>query len=311
MLDTWSLRVLSAVAEHGSFSAAAEAMSMTQPAVSRQIAGLERRLGVRLFQRMPRGVRATSAGQTAIELARNALARLQAIETHLAALVTMEAGHLRLSAFPSANTFLVPEAIRRFGDAHPGVTLSLDRADQDDPLRAVRDGRIDLALVTGWQLADNPDGVELMPLLDEQLLLALPPRHPLARHPRVRLRDLRDERWIEGAHPDCLGPIPHLADLLGNPPRIGFTCDDWNGKQALVAAGAGVTLVPTLARAAIRADVAVRATDPPLPPRRLFAAAAPPPYRPPAVSAMLTVLTAIAAHHQTDGDQHRPARPTP
>jgi DNA-binding transcriptional LysR family regulator len=308
MLDAWALRVLTEVAEHGSFSAAAEALSMTQPAVSRQIAGLERRLGVRLFQRMPRGVRATSAGQIAIDLARDALARLQTIETRLAAVAAMEAGHLRLSAFPSANTFLVPEAIRRFRDAHPGVTLSLGATDQDDPVRAVRDGRIDLALVTGWQPAADADSVELIPLLDERLLLALPAHHPLARHPRVSLRDLRGEAWIEGAHPDCLGPVPQLADALGNPPRIGFTCDDWNGKQALVAAGAGVTLVPTLAREAIRADVALRATDPPLPARRLFAAAALPPYRPPAVSAMLTVLAAIAAHHRTDGDQHpRPA----
>jgi DNA-binding transcriptional LysR family regulator len=302
MLDTWTLRVLSEVAEHGSFSAAAAALSMTQPAVSRQIAGLERQLGVRLFQRMPRGVRTTSAGQIAVELARDALARLRAIEAQVAAFATMDAGHLRLSAFPSANTFLVPEAIRRFSDAHPGVTLTLDRADQYHPMSAVRDGRIDLALVTGWQLADDTGDVDLIPLLDERLLLALPARHPLARQTRVRLRDLRDATWIEGAHPDCLGPIPRLADALGNPPRIGFTCDDWNGKQALVAAGAGVTLVPTLARAAMRADVALCATDPPLPTRRLFVAATAPRYRPPAVAAMLTVLTAIAAHHQTDGD---------
>src|SRR4051794_19635505 len=174
MLDAWTLRVLSEVAEHGSFSAAAEALSMTQPAVSRQIAALERRLGVRLFQRLPRGVRATSAGQIAIELARDALTRLQLIETRMAALVTLEAGHLRLSAFPSANTFLVPEAIRRFSDAHPGVTLSLGQIDQDDPVRAVRDGHVDLALVTEWQPATDPDRVELIPLLDERLLLALP-----------------------------------------------------------------------------------------------------------------------------------------
>jgi len=304
MLDVWTLRVLAEVAEHGSFSAAAEALSMTQPAVSRQIAGLERRLGVRLFRRQPRGVRATAAGQVAAELARDVLARVQAMETHLAAFVTLEAGQVRLSAFPSANTFLVPEAIRRFSDAHPGVTLSLDQTDQGDPLRAVREGHVDLALITAWQLAGDPNGIELTPLFDEELLAALPSDHPLARHPQVRLSDLRDETWIEGAHPDCLGPIPHLADTLGNPPRIGFTCDDWNGKQALVAAGAGVTLVPTLARAAIRAGVALRPTDPPLPTRRLFAAATAPPFRPPAASAMLNLLASIAAQHRTGHDQN-------
>lgn len=300
MLDTWTLQVLVEVADRGSFSATAEALTMTQPAVSRQIAGLEKRLGVHLFQRLPRGVRPTSAGQVAIDLARDTLARLRAMENHLAAFVTLDAGHVRLSAFPSANTFLVPEAIRRFSDAHPGVTLSLNQTDQRDPLMPVRDGRVDLALVTAWQPVNDQAAVELIPLLDEELLLALPSHHPLARHTSVRLSDLRNETWIEGAHPDCLGPIPHLADMLGNPPRIGFTCDDWNGKQALVAAGAGVTLVPTLARATIRADVALRTTSPPLPTRRLFAAVTASPYRPPAVSAMLTLLTAIAAQHRTD-----------
>jgi DNA-binding transcriptional LysR family regulator len=293
MLDTWTLRVLVEVADRSSFSAAAAALSMTQPAVSRQIAGLERRLGMRLFWRVPRGVRATSAGEVAIELARDVVARLRAMETRLAAYGTLEAGCLRLSAFPSANTYLVPEAIRRFGDQHPGVTLSLDQTDQDNPLRAVQDGRIDLALLTAWQPVGERGDVELVPLLDEELLLALPTRHPLARCGRVRLRELRDETWIEGAHPDCLGPIPRLAEALGNPPRIGFTCDDWNGKQALVAAGAGLALVPTLARAAIRSDVALRPTDPPLPVRRLFAAAPAPPFRPPAAAAMITLLAEV------------------
>ncbi|MEO3826440.1 LysR substrate-binding domain-containing protein [Actinomadura sp. B10D3] len=157
------------------------------------------------------------------------------MEDRLAAFATLDAGQLRLSGFPSANTYLVPEAIRRFSDAHPGVTLSLDQTDQRDPLVPVRDGRVDLALVTAWQPVNDQAAVELIPLLDEELLLALPSHHPLARHTSVHLRDLRDETWIEGAHPDCLGPIPHLADMLGNPPRIGFTCDDWNGKQVLMA----------------------------------------------------------------------------
>lgn len=226
------------VADRGSFSATAEALTMTQPAVSRQIAGLEKRLGIHLFQRLPRGVRPTPAGEVAIELARDTLARLRAMEDHLAAFATLDAGQLRLSAFPSANTSLVPEAIRRFSDAHPGVTLSLNQTDQGDPLMPVRDGRVDLALVTSWQPVNDQAAVELIPLLDEELLLALPSHHPLARHTSIHLRDLRNETWIEGAHPDCLGPIPRLADMLGNPPRIGFTCDDWNGKQALVATGA-------------------------------------------------------------------------
>ncbi|MBE1491414.1 LysR family transcriptional regulator [Plantactinospora soyae] len=310
MLDTWSLQVLVAVAEHGSFSGAATALSLTQPAVSRQIAGLERRLGLRLFSRVPRGVRPTPAGAVAVELARDTLARLRTLEARLASFAQLESGELRLAAFPSANTFLVPEAIRRFGELHPGVTLSLRQTDQATLVTAVRDGRIDLALVTDWHLYGDPqqaknaptdadlprvtvDGVELVPLLDEELQVALPTRHRLARQRRVRLADLSGETWIEGGHPDCLGPIAPLAEALGGAPRIGFWCDDWNGKQALVAAGVGVTLMPTLAHPALRRDVLVRPTSPALPTRRLYAATAAPAFRAPAVTAMLGILTEL------------------
>lgn len=343
MLETWSLQVLLAVGERGSFSAAGEALSMTQPAVSRQIAGLERRLGVRLFSRVPRGVRPTPAGELAIELARDSLARVYEIEARLSSFAKLETGRLRLSAFPSANTAFVPEAIRRFGAVHPGVTLSLLQTDQSGPLPSVRDGSIDLALVTEWHLYSDPlaakygpampapaehgqqrrgrgaharttqararikgagpqrviEGIELTPLLDEELMLALPVDHRLAGQRRVRLADLAGETWIDGAHPDCLGPIAPLADALGGEPMIGFWCDDWNGKQALVAAHAGITLVPTLAHSTIRRDVVLRPTVPSLRTRRLYVAAAPAPLRAPAVTAMLRVLTALATQSQS------------
>lgn len=323
MLDTWSLQVLAAVGEHGSFSAAAEALSLTQPAVSRQIAGLERRLGVRLFSRVPRGVRATPAGEVAVEMALDTLARLRALEARLTSFADLESGVLRLAAFPSANAFLVPEAIRRFADAHPGVSLSLLRAEEQSPLRDVREGRIDLELITHWHLYENGeaaryaspgespsrvalDGVELVPLLDEELRIALPAGHRLARGQRVNLADLAAETWIDGAHPDCLGPMTPLAEALGAEPRVGLWCDDWNGKQALVAARAGVMLVPTLAHTAMRGDVVVLPVSPPLPTRRLYAATAAPPFRAPAVTAMLDILTDLTGPQRYPRKARRP-----
>jgi DNA-binding transcriptional LysR family regulator len=297
------------VAEQGSFSAAADTLSMTQQAVSRQIASLERRLGLRLFRRLARGVAPTAAGTVAVQQATEVLARLQTMESRLKAFLELEAGSLRLSAFSSANTSFVPEAIRRFRASHPRVTLTLVQSGPDGPVVAVRSGRTDIALATAWDLpterevakditsppsVDSSDGISLMPLLDEQMRVALPAHHRLAGRRHVPLHELRDETWIEGAHPDCLGPIPDLAEALGSAPHIGFTCDDWNGKQALVAAGVGITLVPTLAQQAIRPDVTLLPTTPPLLPRRLYAVAAAPPFRPPAVTAMSEVLTDIA-----------------
>ncbi|NRQ38911.1 LysR family transcriptional regulator [Nonomuraea sp. NN258] len=125
MLDLWSLRVLAEVGEHGSFSAAAEALSMTQPAVSRQIAAMERHTGVRLFDRLPRGVRPTDAGRAALEQAAEILAGVRLFETRLRAFATARAGRVRVSAFPSAATSYLPARFSAFARTHPDVSLSL------------------------------------------------------------------------------------------------------------------------------------------------------------------------------------------
>ncbi|MER6827359.1 LysR family transcriptional regulator [Streptosporangium sp. NPDC000563] len=311
MLDPWTLQVMVEVEERGSFSAAAEALSMTQPAVSRQIGGLERRLGVPLFRRTARGVKATAAGEIVVDQARDVLARLRALEMRVGAFTSAETGHLRLSAFSSANTWLMPEVIRRFSRSHPGVRLSLVREDAAGPMAAIKEARVDLALVTAWSLYANPSaakhdpsaellepadftGVGLLPLLDEEFQVALPADHRLAGLRRVLLSDLCDEVWIEGGYPDCLGPIPQLAEALGRPPRIGFFCEDWNGRQALVAGGSGIMLVPTLVRGAVHPGVVRRPTAPSLPSRRLYAASLAPPFRLPAVTALLDVIARVS-----------------
>lgn len=113
----------------------------------------------------------------------------------MSAFADLRTGHVSISAFPSANTAFVPEAIRRFRDAHPGIEVSLVRAGPE----AIRAGELDLALVTDWD--DIDDDVDLVPLLDEEHRVALPSRHPLARRTTVPLSELCDETWIEGAHP--------------------------------------------------------------------------------------------------------------
>jgi DNA-binding transcriptional LysR family regulator len=112
------------------------------------------------------------------------------------------------------------------------------------------------------------------------------------------LADLSDEVWIEGAHPDCLGPLEQLREVAGFTPEVGFDCDDWNGKQGLVAPGVGITLFPTLAMPSLRPDVIVKSLSPPLPPRRVLAALPVASYRAPGVEPMLALLAAAAAHNR-------------
>lgn len=292
MLDLWSLKVLAEVGRLGSFSAAAEELSMTQPAVSRQIATLERQTGVRLFERLPRGVRPTDAGRAALEQAGEVLRGMRLFETRMRAFATAEAGRVRVSAFPSAATTYLPERFRSFAGRHPGVELSLTvRSGEHDPCAAVLDGDTDIALLTSWDVA-GATGVVLTPVHEDELLVALAATHPLAQGSRVRLRDLAAEPWIDGTHPDCLGPISQLASALGGTPRISHVCDDWNGRQGLVAAGVGVMLYPSIAGySAARPDIRLLRPSPSLPSRTILAAALPPTDRPPAVSAFLAALT--------------------
>jgi DNA-binding transcriptional LysR family regulator len=299
MLDVQRLRVLAAVADQGSFSAAAETLFLTQPAVSRQIAALEREAGVQLVERRARGVRLTHAGEVALIHARAVLTRLAMAETQLKALASLEGGRLRLAAFASANTSLLPDAVASFKQRYPAVEVSMAGGDIRRNLAAVQAGELDLALLTQWDLpgSDGLDGVEVVPIVEDRLLVALGRGHRLARRRRLRLRDLGNETWIEGAHPDCLGPLEDFGAHAGFQPHIGFHCDDWTGKQALVAAGLGIMLFPSLALPSARDDLVLRPLSPPLPPRSVVAAVPADGYRSPAVDPMIEILRQTGAGH--------------
>src|SRR3954453_6820253 len=121
MLDVRRLRVLREVAARGSFSAAAEALSFTQSAVSQQVAALERETGTRLVERGPRGVRLTDAGQALVSHTDAILARIDDAEEELAAIAGLREGRLRLASFQSAGATLVPRAGASFRRGAPGV----------------------------------------------------------------------------------------------------------------------------------------------------------------------------------------------
>src|SRR5271166_76473 len=125
MLSVPRLRVLCEVAHRGSISAAAEALSYTQSAVSQQIAALEAETGLALLERHPRGVSLTAAGQTLVGHAEGILARLAVAEEALEAIAGLRGGHLRMASFPTAGATLMPLAIADFRASHPHVELSL------------------------------------------------------------------------------------------------------------------------------------------------------------------------------------------
>src|SRR5919206_2995051 len=199
MLDVRRMRVLREVARRGSFSAAADALAYTQSAVSQQIAALEREAGTRLVERNARGVRLTDAGRALVDHADAILARLADAEAELEAIAGLRGGRLRRAAFPSAGATIMPEAIARFRDRHPGVELTLEPAEPEPSLAKLRTGAADLVLdITPGFRPPADDGIERVRLLEDPMYVALPVGHRLARKRDLRLEELAEESWILG-----------------------------------------------------------------------------------------------------------------
>jgi molybdate transport repressor ModE-like protein len=263
MLDVRRLRVLREVSLRGSFSAAAEALAYSQSAVSQQIATLEREAGTRLVERHGRGVRLTDAGQALVHRADAILAELAAADAELAAIAGLRGGRVRVSTFASAATTLLPAAVAAFRAGHPGVQVELSLVEAtDEAVDGVRAGRADLALLA--QPVDQPpsDLVETHRLLEDPMLVVLQGEHPLARRRSLALADLAGEPWVLGGGPDCSDrdTILRACHAAGFEPRVSvaFPTDDYNATQGMVAAGAGITLLPRLALAVPRDDLAMR-----------------------------------------------------
>jgi DNA-binding transcriptional LysR family regulator len=157
MLDVTRLRVLVAVARHGSVTAAAHALNYAQPSVSHHLARLEAETGTKLVQRAGRGIRLTDAGRLLAERAAEVIGRLDAAENELAVYSGLRAGRLRLAAFPSALGTIVPMAAAMLRDKHPSVDLRLTEAEPPEALRMLRAGYVDVALVFRHDL-ESPEG---------------------------------------------------------------------------------------------------------------------------------------------------------
>ncbi|MEV6505755.1 LysR family transcriptional regulator [Streptomyces sp. NPDC051642] len=253
-LSTVWLRVFLEVARHGSFTVAARVLGWTQSAVSRQVSSLEAALGgAALFDRLPRGVRLTEAGRVLVPHAEAVAESLQGAVRELTGLREVAGGRVRFGAFATADSALVPRALAAFRDRHPGVLLSREEGLTPRLLDRLTSGHLDLAIVSTTGRAPL-DAYEIHHLLDESLYVAVPADHPLAGQGPVRLAQLADADWISGS-PRPEGTLLDVALRQGFRPRVAHVVAEWTAKEGYVAAGLGVTLVPSLAADSVRPDI--------------------------------------------------------
>ncbi len=300
MLSLVRLRVLSVVAEHGSFSSAALALDYTQSAISQQVAALERECSCRLVERMPRGVRLTPAGQVLLGHAQGILGSVAAAEAELAAMAGLRGGRLRMASFPSAGATLMPLAIGIFRAQHPEVELSLIEAEPDELVMRLTAAELDLALLFDFGVHEPawPGELEGLQLFEDPMFVALPGDHPLATRPRLRLHDLSEQAWVQTSQDSqCAQHVVRSCHAAGFEPRAAFHSDDYQTVQGLVAAGVGVALIPALALTSVRNDIVVRSLATAGLHRRVLAAAPMAANRTPATGAMQQILRDVADRH--------------
>jgi DNA-binding transcriptional LysR family regulator len=295
MLELRGLEVFREVVRCGSFSIAGAALGLTQPGVSRQISALERQCGHRLLNRSARGVALTTAGEVLLGHADAVVGRVTIAEHDLDRLAAGDDGSLRIGTHPSAAVHLVPTAVAAFRIEHPQVTLSLAEVDSTDAPRSVRTGEIDLAVISTTR-ADDLDWSDLTRHLicSDEWCLLLPSAHPLAAADRIRVDDLDGEIFIEGT--STRAPLAELFQRNGLEPSVRFRCDEWLGRQGLVAAGVGLTLVPRLAAPSLVEGVVLRTLTGAHTRRKVYAAVHEARGREPVIRSLITNLDRAAPH---------------
>lgn len=300
MIDAAGLRVMRAIADEGSFTAAALALGYSQPAISQMVRRLEQRTGTVLVERTGRSVRLTEAGQVLARHATSVLAALDAAEEEVAAIAGLRAGRVRLMAFPSASATLVPKALAAVKRNHPHVQISFTEAEPPESLAALRAGECDLAVAFVYEGTDlgrgeeDLDGFVTTPLLDDEVRLAVPRTHRLASSPSADLATLADETWIAGC-PRCRGHLLQLSATAGFTPHIAFETEDYVAVMGLIAEGLGVAVIPDLILDTVHHEDVIAVPLRPASRRCIQAVTTPDLERVPAVAATLAALEESAA----------------
>jgi DNA-binding transcriptional LysR family regulator len=256
MFDPWQLRTLRELARRGTMAAVAEAFSLSPSAVSQQLASLEHEAGAKLFEHDGRRVRLTLAGQALASRAHAILVALQEAADEASALDRDAAGTLRLASFPTAAAALCAPVMTQLAERFPRHEVTLAEMAPPAAIAALVDGDVDVGLVDEPALAigRSEDGISHAEIYVDPLYCVMSRDHPAARRRRVDLRAMASEAWIMD-DPTCTfyRLTVDLCQAAGFQPKIVANTESALVYAALVGAGAGISILPGLALAGMRA----------------------------------------------------------
>ncbi|HLU59877.1 MAG TPA: LysR family transcriptional regulator [Pseudonocardia sp.] len=303
-MDPRRLLTFRAVVRAGSISAGARALGWTQPAVSQQLAALEREAGTPLLVRGPTGVVPTEAGAAVLRHADAVDAALRSAREELDDLVGLGAGTVRMAAFPSAGAVVVPALAARLRDRAPGVQLRVEEAEPPEAAALVRSNAVHLALAFRYPNQPAEPDLRWRPLGADPVRLVLPAGHPDV----ADLAQLADEAWVAGCE-RCRAHLVATCAGAGFAPDIRHVTDDYVAVQALVARGLAVSLLPRMALCAAAVDGVRAQAHPALGARTVGVLHRAGVERVPAVAAAIGALAGLV--QRTSGAREEGSEPAP
>ncbi|RST01561.1 LysR family transcriptional regulator [Streptomyces sp. WAC07149] len=248
--DIKKLRILRTLADQGTVTATAEALHMTPSAVSQQLTNLARQLGVPLLEPQGRRVRLTDAAHLVLRHTEAVFAQLERADAELTGYRSGESGEVRVGAFSTAVPVLVVPAVAALRLTHPGIELRVRETEAAESYELLSAGTVDLALSLAAHAPTARDTrFTRITLLEDPLDVALPPDHPLAAAPVLRLADLSADRWIYGGSGPWSEITRSACEPAGFVPEQAHSASGWTAILAMVEAGMGVALVPRMVSA--------------------------------------------------------------
>jgi DNA-binding transcriptional LysR family regulator len=297
MLNLSRLRLLHELSVLGTISAVADAVHLTRPAVSQQLAQLEEELDTVLIERSGRGVQLTPAGRRLVSRATALFEMVDDIEAEVAAANVEVSGEVRMSAFGSLASSVVPHAIKQLLEEHPQLSVIFTELEPSDGLRAAAAKQTDIAIVDDLVSAEALANVlEFHPLCIDHFDAVVPATHKLAGRKSIQLSDLAHERWALNQ-----SAVTYHTFLLnacyagGFTPKVTTSSRNTAVTLEMVRTGCAVAVLPRLAlrQAEKDPDFSIIPIDPVLN-RRVFVALPKGTAKRPAVAAVLDALTLAA-----------------
>jgi LysR family hydrogen peroxide-inducible transcriptional activator len=243
-IELYQLKYFLAVARAGNFTRAAEQLNVSQPTLSRSIQKLETRIGQPLFERKPREVTLTDLGELFVSRAEQILALVE--DTFSQLTEAANSGRIRVGVIPTIAPFFLPTVLQDFATQHPDVSVVVQEDTTDNLLKRCSHGDVDLAILA---LPISARYLEIESLFEEELVLVMPPQHPLVKKKSIKLADVKELAFVMLDEAHCLSDnIAAFCQRQQVQPVSIERTSQLATVQELVSLGHGISMVPKMAQ---------------------------------------------------------------